>query len=141
MSYETLEPKAAAERLESTEGAIYLDVRTPEEYAAGHAPGAYNIPYLLRGPAGAQPNGSFVDQVAKHFTPQTPLVLGCAAGMRSARACDLLVAAGFESLVNMDGGFSGRSDESGSTVVPGWAECGLPVVQTPESGRSFDDLR
>jgi rhodanese-related sulfurtransferase len=26
----------------------YLDVRTPEEFAGGHAPSAINIPFFLR---------------------------------------------------------------------------------------------
>uniref|UniRef100_A0A803R7G9 Rhodanese domain-containing protein n=1 Tax=Cannabis sativa TaxID=3483 RepID=A0A803R7G9_CANSA len=29
-------------------GHRYLDVRTPEEFSAGHAPGAVNIPYMYR---------------------------------------------------------------------------------------------
>ncbi|MED6193812.1 hypothetical protein PIB30_022860 [Stylosanthes scabra] len=29
-------------------GHRYLDVRTPEEFNAGHAPGAINIPYMFR---------------------------------------------------------------------------------------------
>ena len=29
-------------------GYRYLDVRTPEEFSAGHAPAAINIPYLHR---------------------------------------------------------------------------------------------
>ncbi|KHN24869.1 Thiosulfate sulfurtransferase, chloroplastic, partial [Glycine soja] len=29
-------------------GHQYLDVRTPEEFNAGHAPGAINIPYMFR---------------------------------------------------------------------------------------------
>ena len=29
-------------------GQRYLDVRTPEEFSVGHAPGAINIPYMYR---------------------------------------------------------------------------------------------
>ncbi len=35
---------AEAHRLVEKEGALLLDVRTPQEFAAGHVPGAVNIP-------------------------------------------------------------------------------------------------
>ena len=34
-------------RFESTPGAVLLDVRTAEEYAAGHLPGSRNLPLHL----------------------------------------------------------------------------------------------
>lgn len=34
------------------QGYEYLDVRTVEEFQAGHAPGAVNIPVMVRGPGG-----------------------------------------------------------------------------------------
>lgn len=34
------------------DGWHYLDVRTPQEYQGGHAPGATNIPFMLRTDAG-----------------------------------------------------------------------------------------
>ncbi|MFT7677644.1 MAG: rhodanese-related sulfurtransferase [Planctomycetota bacterium] len=141
MSYETLDPAGARERLNGEPPYTFLDVRTPEEFEAGHPPGAYNIPYLFRGPGGAQPNASFLAQVQKHFDTSTSLVLGCAVGVRSAHACELLAGAGFGSLVNMDGGYSGRHDPSTNSLIEGWESRGFPTSTTPEAGRTHAELK
>ena len=44
-------PTQAREVLEQN-GARFVDVRTVEEFAAGHVPGALNIPLFVRSPAG-----------------------------------------------------------------------------------------
>lgn len=63
-----------------SEGAILIDVRSPAEFAGGHAQGAVNIP---------------LDQVdariAQIKSYNKPIVLCCASGMRSARAKGLLI--------------------------------------------------
>lgn len=69
------------------DGANLIDVRTPEEFAAGHLEGAVNIP---------------VDQLGsrlKEVGPgTTPVVVYCRSGARSARAVRTLRAAGFEAV-------------------------------------------
>lgn len=65
-------------------GATLVDVRTPEEFAAGHIPGALNIP---------------VDEVERRiaeFGPRDePVVLYCRSGNRSAHAARMLEASGY----------------------------------------------
>jgi rhodanese-related sulfurtransferase len=64
-------------------GAVLVDVRTPDEFAAGHIDGALNIP---------------VDQVearAGELPKDKDIVLYCRSGARSARAKGLLEGAGF----------------------------------------------
>ena len=64
------------------EGALLLDVRSPQEFAAGHIDGAKNIP---------------VDELPRRIAgldPATPIVVYCQSGMRSARAKKALQAAG-----------------------------------------------
>ena len=138
MSYETLLPESARTRLD--EGWTYLDVRSVEEFAEGHVPGAYNIPLLFKGPLGMQPNPDFLAQVQKNFEPGTQLVLGCKAGGRSAHACEALAASGFTALVNMDGGFHGRRDPDSGEVIQGWAACGLPTTLEAQEGRTYEEL-
>lgn len=42
----------------------YLDVRTPQEFANGHAPKAINIPFWLKDSAGVmQPNPQFMEDL------------------------------------------------------------------------------
>ena len=64
-----------------TPGALLVDVREPEEYAAGHIPGAVNLP--LSGIRGAALPGG------------RPLFLYCLRGSRSRRAAGILKKMGY----------------------------------------------
>ncbi|KAK7269609.1 hypothetical protein RIF29_22342 [Crotalaria pallida] len=48
-------------------GHKYLDVRTPEEFDAGHAPDAVNIPYMFRAGSGMTKNPNFLEEVSSQF--------------------------------------------------------------------------
>ncbi|MDX2645402.1 rhodanese-like domain-containing protein [Streptomyces sp. PA03-1a] len=73
-----------------------IDVRTPGEYATGHLPGAHNIPLdRLEEAADA----------LKTVAARTPLLMVCASGNRSAKACAQLARLGIEA-VTLDGGTS-----------------------------------
>ncbi|RKG74253.1 rhodanese-like domain-containing protein [Corallococcus exercitus] len=71
-------------------GATLVDVRSPEEFAAGHLQGAVNIP---------------VDQLEQRLgelgSPQTPVVVYCRSGARSSRAERLLKEKGFQDVFNL----------------------------------------
>jgi len=68
--------------------------------------------------------------VAEQVLPKgRKLVVGCLAGGRSQRACEMLEEAGYTDLTNVRGGFGGQRDASGQTVVKGWRDAGLPVSQ------------
>ena len=83
------------EKLRADRKNIVLDVRTREEYAAGHIPGAVNID--VNAP-------DFLEKVAKLDKNKTYLV-HCAAGGRSAKACDRMSRLDFPKLYNLGGGF------------------------------------
>lgn len=70
-------------------GALLLDVRTPEEFAAGHIEGARNIP--------VQELAERLDELPD----DRPLVVYCRSGRRSARAVELLRAGGHEDLFDL----------------------------------------
>ena len=134
MPYRNVKP-AEAKRLVESEGWTYVDVRSVEEFESGHVPGAFNVPILHRAPTGGMtPNADFVRVVRANFAPDARLVIGCAAGMRSMRACEMLAAEGFTSLANMQGGFLSARDGSGHVLEPGWTAAGYPVesASTPE---------
>jgi len=141
MSYETLNPEETRARLDGDGGWTYIDVRTPEEFARGHVPGAYNIPAFSPGPVGMMPSPEFPEAMDAHFATDRALVMGCAAGGRSMHACEQLSAMGYTQLINMDGGFNGRPDPEGGPGVPGWQERGFPVADTCEEGRDWESLR
>ncbi|HSN70465.1 MAG TPA: rhodanese-like domain-containing protein [Steroidobacteraceae bacterium] len=76
---------------------VVLDVRTPEEFAAGHVPGAMNIPH---------------DQIAERIASLEPargaeLVVYCRSGRRSAIASDVLRQAGFDNVRHLAGDMQG----------------------------------
>jgi rhodanese-related sulfurtransferase len=83
-------------------GALLLDVREPNEWEAGHAPGATFIPL-----------GSVAER-AGELPADRPVVVICRSGGRSARATEFLVAQGVDA-VNLAGGMRAWAAE-GFTV-------------------------
>lgn len=141
MSIQETNPAGAKELVEGSEAWAYVDVRTPEEFQAGHVPGAFNVPIAFRGAMGMQLNEDFLATMQKHFETGTRLVLGCAAGVRSMRACEVLDDEGYENLVNMNGGMMGATDPMGTVVEPGWQACGFPVTNEARSERTWEALQ
>jgi rhodanese-related sulfurtransferase len=141
MAIKQTEPPQAHEILQANPDAIYLDVRTEAEFAQGHPAGAINIPVVfIKGPGQMEPNDDFLSAAEKALPTNKKLVVGCMAGGRSQRACEILEGAGFSDLTNVRGGFGGARDQSGQVVVPGWRDAGLPVSN--EVGEnSYQSLR
>ncbi len=136
MPIQQAEPAQAHELLKQHPDAVYLDVRTEPEFAQGHPAGAVNVPVVfIKGPGQMELNNDFVEVVARTLPRGKKLVVGCLAGGRSQRACELLEAAGYTDLTNVRGGFGGARDSSGEVVVTGWRDAGLPVSsEVGESG-------
>jgi molybdopterin/thiamine biosynthesis adenylyltransferase/rhodanese-related sulfurtransferase len=102
-----IDPGAAREQLAN--GAIAIDVREPEEWAAGHIPGARHVPksYLESRIEGAVPDRS------QH------LILYCASGNRSAWAARTLIEdLGYERVESMTGGFTLWKDRGYEVELP-----------------------
>jgi len=79
------------------EGAVLLDVRTPEEYGERHLDGAVNIPV---GDLGGR-----LSEVEKLTggDKNKPIVVYCQTGGRAARAKTALVEAGYTQVTNVGG--------------------------------------
>lgn len=119
-----------AHDLIQNEGYTYLDVRSVPEFTAGHPEGAVNVPLMNASPGGGMaPNPEFQQQVEARFPKDAKLVVGCLAGGRSARACDILSGAGYTSLVDQRAGWGGARDAAGRITEPGWEAAGLPTSQ------------
>lgn len=74
-----------------------LDVRTPEEFEAGHIEGAVLIDYRT------DPDG-FLEKAEAQLQKDKPVALYCRSGKRSHSAAELMHKAGFKQLVELDGG-------------------------------------
>jgi len=98
---------AEAVQLINREKAVLIDVSEPDEFAAGHAVGARNIPL-------AQIEDS--KQLPKNKA--LPVVLVCARGQRAARAAGTLRKLGYEKAQPLAGGLAA------------WREAGLPVEKS-----------
>ena len=135
-------PVDVAARLETEEKAVYLDVRAEHEFEQGHPEGALNIPIFHFDPATGQPepNNQFLAVVHGTIDKDASIYVGCASGQRSYQAASLMKTAGYEAVVNVDGGFSGKRDPFGTLVQPGWVECGLPVGMGDGDERSYSTL-
>jgi rhodanese-related sulfurtransferase len=84
---------------------VLVDVREESEWAAGHLPGAMHI-------------GKGVierDAEKKIPDPETPIVLYCGGGYRSALSADNLQRMGYTNVTSMDGG------------IRAWREAGYPT--------------
>ena len=82
-----------------------LDVRTPQEYADGHVPGAVNVPY---------------DQLASRLAEvpkDKDVVLYCKSGRRAGIAADMLAANGYTRLSHLEGDMNA------------WVEKGRPIAK------------
>ena len=136
-----ISPQEAYDALRQDAGAVYIDVRTVEEFAGGHPEGAVNIPIAFHDPAqGMVYNHEFVEVVERHYAKDRKLLLGCKAGPRSNSAANLLEQTGYQDVASVVGGFDGMRDPYGQVVVEGWAGLGLPVSQENDEGTSYESL-
>ena len=127
MNIPRVDPDTVLSLLQTEPSSVYLDVRTPEEFAGGHVPDAVNVPVAIRGPAGMVPNPDFLLECSARFTKDTPLITGCMRGGRSLRAAGALIGEGYRNVQDMRGGWKGELDAAGEVVFPGWLERGFPV--------------
>jgi rhodanese-related sulfurtransferase len=135
-------PQEAYELLQNDKERIYLDVRSTQEFDAGHPTGAINIPLLHFDPMrGMYPNEDFAAVVEANIPKDARLIVACKAGGRSARACEVLAQLGYTDAVNMRGGFVGAVDNAGRLVEPGWSMLNLPISTDLDEEASYEALK
>lgn len=86
-----------------------IDVRTPAEYGAVHAEPARLVPLDRLDPKAVM--------AERQASQDSPLYVICKSGGRSAQACERFHAAGFDNVINVDGG------------TTAWEKAGLPVIR------------
>ena len=89
ITYRQVNMDEAITMMEEGSGYIILDVRTPEEFAERHIPGAINIPN---------------DTISTEDIPELPnkdqlILVYCRSGNRSKQASEKLVALGYTNIV------------------------------------------
>jgi rhodanese-related sulfurtransferase len=99
----SIAPAELAARRASGTAPVVIDVRTSEEFEAGHIPGAVNIPF---------------DEVATRISEldaPNGVALYCMVGPRARKGETALLHAGYASVLHLEGGLAA------------WQEAGLPV--------------
>jgi hydroxyacylglutathione hydrolase len=92
-------------QLENGDAPLVLDVRSDEEYAGGHIPGAVHLPFR-----------SVADRHGElSAAPDDPIVVTCQHGPRAVWAVRSLHDAGYTNVSLLDGHMSG------------WTQAGLPT--------------
>lgn len=105
--------------LNTQPGTVWIDVREADEYENGAIAGAVHIP---RG---------YLELNVENQVPakDTPIVLYCAGGVRSALAAKSLQDLGYTDVVSLKPGFNGWKDKGGKFTIP--------RVLTPEQKRRY----
>ncbi len=140
MSIQQINPSEAKDFLDQDPQAIYVDVRSIPEFTAGHPIRALNIPIMHKGQQGMEPNSDFIKVSQAALPKDRKLLVGCLAGGRSQKACEMLEQKGFTQLYNVYGGFGGGRNPETGEPQPGWKDLGLPVSDENGEGVSYTSL-
>jgi rhodanese-related sulfurtransferase len=100
-------PDEAEKLINSRKDLVILDVRTAEEFGAGHIKGAKNVSFL---------DDDF-EQKLKEIEGK-PVLVHCASGGRSARAVKQMLGKEFPELYHMNGGMKAWTDAGKEVVKP-----------------------
>ena len=103
ISYRQINMDEAITMMEEKSGYIILDVRTPEEFADKHIPGAINIPNEAIG----------TEEIPALPDKDQLILVYCRSGNRSKQASEKLAALGYTNIVE----FGGINDWPGETVT------------------------
>jgi rhodanese-related sulfurtransferase len=123
------------------QGYVYLDVRAVAEFDTGHPLDAYNVPLLApRLGGGMEENGDFLRVVRAFLAKDTRVIVGCATGVRSLRAAELLIADGYAEVQELRAGMEGVRDAFGRVKERGYRAEGLPVSVTSAAAHSYAGL-
>ena len=92
-TYEKISMSEGIERMAADEDFILLDVRRADEFAAGHIPGAVNLPNEKIG----------TEEIASLPDKNQTIYIYCRSGNRSKQAADKLLALGYTNLIEFGG--------------------------------------
>jgi len=103
----SIEPEALYALLKGEDAPRVIDVRSPAEYAAGHIPGALNLPFE-----------EIAERIVEVDTPNG-VALYCMVGPRARKGEAALHSSGYTKILHIQGGLSA------------WKQRGLPVETRP----------
>lgn len=118
----TLPPASVNAKIDNTqltklkgEGALVVDVRTPQEYESGHIPDAINAPV------------ENIQEAAATWDKSRAIVVYCATGARSANAAAYLAAQGFKKVYDLEKGIAFWDGETSTGQASGTAGAAVTI--------------
>ncbi|HLP53619.1 MAG TPA: rhodanese-like domain-containing protein [Fluviicola sp.] len=124
---EELEARDFSDKMAKSENAVLVDLRTNEEFAEGHIPGALNITYG---------SPTFRWRIGE-LDSTSDVFLYCGQGSRSMKAVDFVSVQGFSSVTLLKGGFTAWQKEKFTQTPP---ELVPPAELTEERFNRFLEL-
>jgi rhodanese-related sulfurtransferase len=118
MAVAAISPRELNDRREGGRPIDLIDVRTPVEFREVHVDLARNVPLDVLDPKAIM--------TARNGSADQPLYVICRSGSRSQQAVNRFLAAGYDNVVQIEGG----------TLA--WAEAGLPVVRGKKAIMSLE---
>lgn len=112
---EMLQANDFSAKMNSTKGAVVLDVRTPEEFAKNRLANAVNFNWL----------GNDFEKSISQIDKATPVFVYCFSGARSKSAAEKMAAEGFTKVYALDGG------------LLKWEAAKLPEIKTALSSEGM----
>lgn len=140
MPIQQITPLEAKEVLDQDSEAIYVDVRSVPEFVNGHPAGAINLPIMNSQGGPMTPNVDFQKVATQFLSKDKKLVVGCMAGGRSMKACQILEQNGYTHLYNVMGGYGGGMNSMTGAPLKGWKDSGLPVSQENGDNVSYESI-
>jgi rhodanese-related sulfurtransferase len=137
---------------------LFLDIRTPAEVMFVGMPTVAdaNVPYMVepdfpgwdaaKSTLKLESNSDFVSEVRRRLSGKgldsdSPIVLICRSGDRSAAAANLLAQAGLKNVYSVVDGFEGdlatQGPKAGQRAVNGWKNAGLPWTYTLDRKKMY----
>ena len=102
-------PAQFQEYIQHDTSRVLLDIRTSEEFSAGHLAGAENIDYY---------QSTFAQQLDQ-LDRDTPIAIYCRSGSRSGHTLEIMEAMGFTNVVELQGGVLAWQEDFNETICPG----------------------
>jgi rhodanese-related sulfurtransferase len=110
MSIRSISPEQLKSLVQQGESIELIDVRTPVEFREVHLQQARNVPLDQLNPRALME--------ARNGHGEQPLYIICRSGARGQKACEQFQAAGFENVLNVEGG-TAACEQAGLSVVRG----------------------
>lgn len=106
---QSVSSKDFSAEINDADARVLIDIRTPQEYAAGHLDNAINFDFY---------EPTFVQQLDQ-LDRNEPIAIYCRSGSRSSVTLQIMKEMGFTNVTELQGGILAWQETFGETICPG----------------------